>query len=134
MPTGSIMNTVATILVVDTDPASRDAICDVLEKGGHDAQGASGAEDALQKMRHLHGSVDLIVIDPELPALTDGVYLLRRIRQRFANLPAVVISEHLTSLEEASGITRALDVAELITKPLDANVLSAAVIGALAAS
>jgi CheY-like chemotaxis protein len=85
-------------------------------------------------MRLLHGAVDLIVIDPELPALTDGVYLLRRIRQRFSNIPAIVISASLTSLEEASGITRALDVAELITKPLDAAVLSTAVTGALAAS
>ena len=78
------------LLIVDDDPALRDAIAAVLEQGGYTSQQAVDGEDGLKRLRDDPDAFDGVVLDWKMPRM-DGLTLLRHIKAdpRTAPLPVI---------------------------------------------
>jgi len=77
-----------TILVVDDDASVRKMVCAVLKNAGYGCVEATGAEDALSKVRD---DVALVLSDVVMPEM-DGLNMAKQIRNRFADLPILFMS------------------------------------------
>ena len=80
----------ATILLVDDDERVRSIMSDALRNAGYEVLIARHGLDALDVALHA-SRVDLVVTDVKLPGM-DGLRLLGRLRARYPDLAAVVIS------------------------------------------
>ena len=80
------------ILLVDDAPDQRTTLSELLRKRGHFVQ---DAPDGLQALLYLDEHVDVVISDIQMPRL-DGVGLLRTIRERFSNLPVILMTGHGT--------------------------------------
>jgi CheY-like chemotaxis protein len=78
---------VATILVVDDEPAIRTLVGRVLERQGHHVVLCSGSAEALAT----NGPIDLLLADHMLPGM-DGLTITEHLRSRWPNLPVVLMS------------------------------------------
>jgi len=112
------------ILVVDDYALNRDMLVKWIERKGHHAIAAEGAESALA---HLDaGSFDLVLLDIMMPGV-DGFEVLRRIRARksLMELPIIMV----TAKDQPEDIVRALELGanDYITKPLEFSVVLARV-------
>lgn len=76
------------ILLADDDADYRATVTRVLLKRGHHV---SAVEDGLQALLYLDDGVDLLVTDIQMPRL-DGEGLLTTLRERFPDLPVIVVS------------------------------------------
>lgn len=106
----------ARILVVDDNAANLDLMLYLLRAFGHEAEGAAGALEGLEKGRD--GGFDLIATDILMPEI-DGYEFVRRLRSepRFATTPIVAV----TALAMAGDRER-IDAAGFngyISKPID---------------
>lgn len=79
----------ASVLVVDDDPAVRTTIKLVLERNGHRVSVAADGRAGLAALAA--GGFDLLVVDLFMPGM-DGLETLREARQRRADLPVIVMS------------------------------------------
>jgi two-component system, chemotaxis family, chemotaxis protein CheY len=117
------------ILVVDDNEALRDTIAIVLAKAGYTLACAAGGQEALAlcKLR----SFDLVITDVLMPGM-DGIELLMALRRLPASPKVITMSAggrlHARAYLE---IAETIGVAGVLTKPLDAAVLLAAVSDAL---
>jgi PAS domain S-box-containing protein len=105
------------ILVIDDDQAVLHATKTLLNAYGHDAIGASCAEEALSLAKQHRDDIDLVFIDYRLPNGWDGIRLIQCIRTAIDwELPAVLVTgdTSINSLQELqmSGIA-------LLHKPFD---------------
>jgi putative nucleotidyltransferase with HDIG domain len=78
------------ILVVDDEPAVRSIIAAMLSRSGYAAITASGAEEALNRLRE-DPPYDLVLSDIMMPG-TDGLALLDRICVDHSGIPVVLIT------------------------------------------
>ncbi|MEW6753448.1 MAG: response regulator [Candidatus Latescibacterota bacterium] len=76
------------ILLVDDDADNRRTIGTALRQRGHSVREVA---DGLLALLYLDDEVDLLVTDVEMPGL-DGMSLLRTLRERFGELPVIVMS------------------------------------------
>jgi CheY-like chemotaxis protein len=77
------------ILVIDDQPHVRASIVLALQANGHEAV---GAEDASAGLREFQGSrFDLAMVDVYMPG-TDGVTLIKALRERSPALPSIAMS------------------------------------------
>ncbi len=79
----------ASVLVVDDDPAVRTTIRLVLERAGHRVSVAPDGRAGLVALAA--GGIDLLVVDLFMPGM-DGLETLREVRKHQADLPVIVIS------------------------------------------
>jgi len=79
----------ASVLVVDDDPAVRTTIRLVLERAGYRVSVASDGRAGLAALAA--GGIDLMVVDLFMPGM-DGLETLREVRRHRADLPVIVIS------------------------------------------
>jgi two-component system, OmpR family, response regulator MprA len=80
---------IATVLVVDDEPAIREVIATLLEDEGYLVR---HAKDGLEALDAINGDrIDLIVSDVVMPRL-DGASLVRRLRRRGHLTPVVLMS------------------------------------------
>ena len=80
---------IATVLVVDDEPAIREVIATLLEDEGYLVR---HAKDGLEALDAISGDqIDLIVSDVVMPRL-DGASLVRRLRRRGHLTPVVLMS------------------------------------------
>ncbi|ELY82477.1 bacterio-opsin activator domain-containing protein [Natrinema pallidum] len=100
-----------TVLIVDTDPRVADLAGEMLERE-HDSivtEAATNGADALESLERY--SVDCIVSDYELPAMT-GLELLERVREDDPTLPFILFTgrgpEEIASEAIAAGVTQYL--------------------------
>jgi DNA-binding NtrC family response regulator len=102
------------VLIVDDEPASRDALCELLRTEGY---APSTARDGLEALARLaRESVALVIADLKMPRM-DGLELLREIERR--GLPsAVVLLTGRGSIETAVEAMR-LGAYDYLTKPVD---------------
>lgn len=107
------MNETTTILVVDDHVSLAENIAELLENEGYQALTASSAEQALQTIEA--GSVDGLVTDYRLPGL-NGAELIRELRRRGKNVPAVVMSAY--SDDGTIDAARAAGALDVLCKPL----------------
>jgi len=80
---------VASVLVVDDEPAVRMTVKLVLERAGHQVSVASDGRAGLAALAG--GGIDLLVVDLFMPGM-DGLEMLREVRQHRADLPVIVMS------------------------------------------
>ena len=104
----------ARILVVDDDALSRRLCARALKPTGMSAQTVSSAEDALVVLGER--PFDLVLTDLRMHGL-DGAGLLREVRQRWPELPVVVMTSH-GSIELAVELMRN-GATDFITKPVE---------------
>lgn len=79
------------ILVVDDKQSFRFMIKGYLEDAGYRATAAAGGMEALTELEQ--GPFDLVLSDMVMPEM-DGVDLLRRVRDRYPQLPFVLVTAH----------------------------------------
>ena len=79
-----------TLLIVDDDPALRDALAAVLEQGGYETQQAGDGEEGLKRLRDEPDAFDGVVLDWQMPRM-DGLTMLRHLKAdpRTAQLPVI---------------------------------------------
>jgi CheY-like chemotaxis protein len=77
------------VLVVDDDPAIREAVRDVLEAAGIQVATAQDGAEALQHV--LADPPSLVLLDMRMPVM-DGWHFARALRERGLALPVVVMT------------------------------------------
>lgn len=111
----------ARILVVDDEQDVRELIVKRLRADGHDVLAAGDSAEALDAVAR-HGPPEAAILDVDLPGL-DGIQLLGRLRELYADLPAMF----LTVLWDGAVIARVRDAGALyIRKPFTAESLRVA--------
>jgi CheY-like chemotaxis protein len=80
---------VASVLVVDDEPAVRTTIKLVLERQGHRVTMAPDGRAGLAALAA--GGIDVLVVDLFMPGM-DGLEMLREVRKHQVDLPVIVIS------------------------------------------
>ena len=107
-----------TILIVDDEREILATLGGIIEDEGYKVLKAVDGESALSLVeRHLP---DLVILDIWMPG-TDGMEVLRRIKERFNQTQVVMISGH-GNIETAVRATK-LGAYDFIEKPLDLNVV-----------
>jgi DNA-binding NtrC family response regulator len=101
----------STILIVDDDAPTREAIEAGLKRLGHELMTAGTGDEALEKVRQF--PVDLAIIDLKLPDIT-GTELFGALRLLRPEAMAVMISGHATVEEAVSALKRG--IYDFITK------------------
>ncbi len=101
----------ATLLIVEDDRRTNEAICEYLKPAGHETIPAYDGTQALELFRQ--GSIDLIVLDIMLPHAT-GVSVLHEIAQT-SSVPVIM----LTAIEDEYTQVRSFDeqADDYMTKP-----------------
>ena len=108
----------ATVLIVEDDPALREALSDTLELAGYPVQLATEGGAALDILARQ--SVGMVVSDVQMRPM-DGHSLLRRIKQIYPNLPVLLMTAYGT-IEKA---VRAIHdgAVDYLVKPFEAELL-----------
>ncbi len=110
----------ATILIVDDDPAVLTAFATALHHASHEVDTAANAADALQVLER--NPPDLVLLDLKLNGRKfDGLYLLRRMRERIPALKIVVVSAYLDDVTRP--VVLAAGALECWPKPVPLHVL-----------
>jgi DNA-binding NtrC family response regulator len=94
------------ILVVDDQVSMRETLTDMLEILGYDSSAAGGGEEALQLLDQ--EEFDLVIADLNMPRM-DGMILLERIKQKWPNLPVVIITGYRTVHTEKKILQKGAD-------------------------
>ena len=99
------------ILVVDDEPAIRDAVSYALRRDGYEVEDASDGEAAVEAVRR--DSFDLLVLDVMLPKLS-GVDVCRTLRAESA-IPIIMLTAKSAEVERVLGLELGAD--DYVTKP-----------------
>ncbi|MEW8460176.1 MAG: sigma-54 dependent transcriptional regulator [Candidatus Thiodiazotropha endolucinida] len=108
----------ATVLIVEDDPALREALSDTLELAGYPicvAEEGGAAINLLQQR-----SVGMVVSDVHMHPM-DGHTLLRKIRERYPDLPVLLMTAYGTI--EKAVMAMHDGAVDYLTKPFEAEVL-----------
>ena len=108
------------VIVVDDQPNVRRSMALVLRHEGHTVVEAATAAEALEAVAS--GPADVVVTDVRLESSTDGVELMRRIKQRDEHVQVVLVTAFGT-IDDAVGAMRG-GAYDYLTKPADPNRLS----------
>ena len=111
------------ILVVEDDPATRDAVALVLEDEGYSVTGVANGQEALRHLRQTP-LPNLIVLDLMMPVM-NGLEFRKQQTQDPAlkGIPVLVISADGAVSQKAA----ALGVKDYLRKPIDLDLLLEAV-------
>lgn len=107
-----------TVLVVEDDPALRDALCDTLQIAGYDVRAAADGVAALELCEQTQFGV--VVSDVQMRPM-DGHELLGRIRVRRPDLPVVLMTAHGTIGKAVAAMRDG--AADYLAKPFEAGTL-----------
>jgi DNA-binding NtrC family response regulator len=99
-------------LVVDDDAIVLDSCRLVLEAEGFDVYPLPSADEALEAMKNEH--FDLLLIDVKMPE-HDGIYLMRKVKEKWPQIPVIVMSGYPTPETIADGVK--MGAAKFIAKP-----------------
>ncbi len=101
------------ILVVDDDAGSREAVREILERYGYHVEEAANPRDALDRLRKRPG-IDLVLLDIVLPGRS-GLDVLRRIVRRWPGQRVIMLSPYPLPDQEAQAL--AIGAADTFRKP-----------------
>ena len=82
------------ILVVEDELLIRVFVSDLLRDSGYDVIEAVDGDEALDVL-NAGVAVDLVLSDVRMPGSTDGLALLKFVRDKLADLPVIITSGHL---------------------------------------
>ncbi len=108
----------ATVLLVDDDPAIREILRAYLEREGHRVLEAASGEEALARA----DEADLVILDLMLPVL-DGWEVARRLRARGVSVPILMLTARGEEEERVRGFELGAD--DYVTKPFSPRELVA---------
>ncbi|MGV1098858.1 PAS domain S-box protein [Thiovibrio sp. JS02] len=115
----------ARILVVEDNQINQQVAREILQRAGVLVDIANNGEEALEAI--LKNEYELVLMDIQMPGM-DGLQVTRIIRasgiRRLAALPIVAMTAHAIKGDEALSLGAGMN--DHITKPIDANVLFAA--------
>ena len=100
------------ILVIDDQPIVAGALAESLQSAGNQVIIAGGGEEGLAILEKVRP--DAVFLDLVMPGM-DGLEVLRRIRERDAHLPVVILSGWVSP--ETVERARQLGVADVLSKP-----------------
>jgi len=100
------------ILVVDDEPAVRQAISRALSLDGYEVQAASGGAEALERIAD--GAVDAIVLDVSMPP-PDGLEVARRLRDAGDRTPILMLTARDAIDDRVAGLDAGAD--DYVIKP-----------------
>ena len=110
------------ILVVDDERSMREFLAICLRRGGHDVSVASSGDQALTA---LDDELDVVITDLKMPGETDGLGVLRAVKERELGAEVIVITA-FASTETAIGAMR--DGAyDYLTKPFKVDEINAVI-------
>ncbi len=115
----------ATLLVVDDDPALLRALRVGLQASGHEVRTAATGADGLREVAE--GAPDVVVLDLGLPDI-DGLEVCRRIRS-WTGVPVIVLSATGSEERKVAALDGGAD--DYVTKPFALGELQARVRAAL---
>lgn len=102
------------ILVVEDDAALRSGLKTVLERAGYRASATGDGVEADDRLAQ--DAFDLVVLDIGLPRM-DGLTVLRRMRQRGQNTPALILSARDQLADRVRGLDLGAD--DYLSKPFE---------------
>ncbi len=114
----------ATVLIVEDDPALREALSDTLELAGYPVKVAEEGQSALEILRQ--ESVGMVVSDVQMRPM-DGHTLLREIKSSHPDMPVLLMTAY-GSIEQAVAAMHDGAV-DYLVKPFEAEVLVSKVAG-----
>ncbi|GIW71292.1 MAG: acetoacetate metabolism regulatory protein AtoC [Planctomycetota bacterium] len=117
----------ARVLVVDDEPSMRELLGLVLAREGHAVEAAADGAQALARMAE--AEPDLVIQDLRMPGMP-GLELLRRLKDRYPEIPIVVITAFSTWDTTVEAMR--LGAYDYLKKPFDTDVIRNVVERALA--
>jgi DNA-binding NtrC family response regulator len=111
----------ATVVVVEDDRLNREFISKVLRREGYQVLEACDGTIALEKLRAFR--CDLVITDFLMPKL-NGIKLVEQVHTLQPRMPIILITGYLSAM---AGATILNEVAEVLAKPFDLNVLRSTV-------
>lgn len=110
------------LLIIDSDPITRDSILQRLSKRGFNAAGVDSAQNAHAWINSHH--IDLVLLDIELPDI-NGLQLLKALRQKYstAQLPIIMVTGRTTSEDAVKALASGAN--DYVSKPIDFPVVLA---------
>src|SRR3954454_10803353 len=109
-----MMGAVATILLVDDEPAITENLAPFLRRAGFDVVVAADGVQALDRIRA--AAPDLAVLDVLLPGM-DGRAVLRQVRQEHRQVPIILLTQVGESVERTMALEEGAD--DYLNKPFD---------------
>lgn len=102
------------ILIADDEPASREALEEMLTRWGHDVVAVSDGNEALKKA--FESPPDVIISDLVMPNM-DGLWLLRALREELPDVPTILLTGRGTIDVAVSAIREG--AWDFLEKPVD---------------
>lgn len=109
------------VLVVEDESLQRVWLGEVLEEAGFEVLSAVSGDIALEMLAEAHDSVCAVVTDVQMPGSTDGIDLVRAVRERWPKIGVVVLSGFSQASSQFPDHTR------LLHKPVNEGLLLALV-------
>jgi CheY-like chemotaxis protein len=106
------------ILIVDDEDSVRAVLVDMVDLLGHEADGAAGGTEALMMLDRTE--YDVVISDVGMPEM-DGVELVSRIKEKWADIPVILVSGW--GLEECEETADAFSGVWVLEKPVQIPVL-----------
>jgi DNA-binding response OmpR family regulator len=100
------------ILVIDDEPVVLNSCRKVLEEDGFDVYLVPSADEALKAMKK--EGFDLLLVDVKMPK-HDGIYLMQKVKEKWSNVPIIVMSGYPTPDTITDGVKMGADA--FIAKP-----------------
>ena len=110
------------VLIVEDDEALREALCDTLDIEGYRVISAKNGIEALSQLQKY--TVGLVISDVQMPVM-DGLQLLQNLRQKFEELPVLLMTAYGTIPHAVEAIQNG--ASDYLIKPFEAKALVAKV-------
>ena len=117
------MQDCGSILIVDSDDASRLTAVQVAVRLGYDARPTPTGEELLERLGHDRPA--LAIVEVELPGPANGFEVMRQLHEEFGGDLAVILvsAERIDAFDRAAGLMLGAD--DYLLKPLDGGELLA---------
>jgi DNA-binding response OmpR family regulator len=112
------------ILIVDDEPNVRLMLSTALESVGYQVIAAEDGERALARLAGTAPTVDLVLLDLQMPRL-GGMEVLARLRKMGSTVPVVILTAHGSISEAVTALK--LGAIDFLTKPITPEALRRAV-------
>lgn len=120
---GAVAHSAAKILVVEDDPALREALIDTLQLADYNVREADSAESALELLK-TQADIAMVVSDVNMGKLS-GHDLLRIIKSSYAHIPVLLITAYASISESVEAMREG--AVDYLVKPFEPNLLIDAV-------
>ncbi len=119
-----LMTGQGTVLVVEDDPGVAGLVGAALIRAGYNVLEAGNGKAALRRMERYEGELRMVLTDVVMPIM-GGPELVRRLREKWPQLPALFMSGYTDAMLTSHGLT--LEKIDLLQKPFSSTTLVAEV-------